>query len=525
MGDYDTFATTVATLIRPLADSLPAAVAADLARLPATRRRSLDDVLRLPSLADKRVLDGVDPPLLVPPVDPPPPLRGSFMTMGWVGESPLATESRLADTLRPGTGDLAEDLVVRLADHPDVASALAVPELDDLDVLDGRHGARHIALALLVTKSILGEDATRPAVLGIALDVVARVLPGRPKPARHADAVLARRRADYRFPAYGSRHVPTPDHWFALTPGPVEAVPDFSANGLVAVLPEGIAVRVASDEVVLVGVDVTATPPEADLSGWEEIVEVSFHTDTGDLGVAGWPVTPPWPGDLRFRVHASGRDGDHREYFRVQVWEAPLAPEKVVKRTDRLGHVLRGETPPDTPSAEHRPYLWVEESVLSVAATITVVTGASVDHVVASFDGRREDHSARDALEGYGGAILLDIGDTVFIVEINGYWGSWERYLGPASAHGRAASAFWNVNGSRRLSFAERGRLLGSFEPPFDDVPAAVAEWCDGLDLADYRSADAKMLAALARFTGHGFVRADYEALTKHGVAYILGDD
>jgi len=60
--------------------------------------------------------------------------------------------------------------------------------------------------------------------------------------------------------------------------------------------------------------------------------------------------------------------------------------------------------------------------------------------------------------------------------------------LSRASAGGRAASMYWNVNALTRLSFAEHGQVLLS-EEPFDDLeaPPAVAPTLAGLDFGDHR--------------------------------------
>jgi hypothetical protein len=52
---------------------------------------------------------------------------------------------------------------------------------------------------------------------------------------------------------------------------------------------------------------------------------------------------------------------------------------------------------------------------------------------------------------------------------------------------------FWNVNALTRLSFAESGHVLASFEPPEDiNAGPAVAAALEGLDFDDYRDREAR---------------------------------
>jgi hypothetical protein len=78
------------------------------------------------------------------------------------------------------------------------------------------------------------------------------------------------------------------------------------------------------------------------------------------------------------RVHSAGRDDtDEPERYQLVVWGAPTAPAAVHKRTDRLGHRLRGEPEPTVAQKPEAAYRWIGTSSLGQAATVTIVTGTS----------------------------------------------------------------------------------------------------------------------------------------------------
>jgi hypothetical protein len=118
---------------------------------------------------------------------------------------------------------------------------------------------------------------------------------------------------------------------------------------------------------------------------------------------------------------------------------------------------------------------------------------------------------------------VLEAGTAVLAIEYNGFQGSNEAVMRRASASGRAASMFWNVNAMTRLSFAEDGQLLASFEPPEDvDAGPAVAAALDGLDFDDYRNKTAKGLVAVQRFTGRGITARDLDQIEAAGTAFRI---
>jgi hypothetical protein len=231
-------------------------------------------------------------------------------------------------------------------------------------------------------------------------------------------------------------------------------------------------------------------------------------------------------------VHASGRDdADDEESYELAVWPAPATPAIVHKRTDQLGYRLRGEPEPARPWPPERAYRWVQHSTLSMAATVTVVTGATAEDVLRAFGA---DPDRPDSLQQISDDVIarmsadpwvavLDTGAAVLAVEYNGFQGSDEGVLCRASAAGRAASMFWNVNALTCLSFAEGGHVLASFEPPDDiDAGPAVAAALDGLDFDDYRDSTGKGLVAVQRFTGHGITAEDLERIEAADVAFRI---
>ncbi|WP_221354427.1 hypothetical protein [Streptomyces beigongshangae] len=108
-------------------------------------------------------------------------------------------------------------------------------------------------------------------------------------------------------------------------------------------------------------VDVTVTlhhaqpPPGSD--PWQEIVEISAHSASGDLMVRGimddldedLPVLSfNGPGDYRLRIHARGRDsavdltpGRVTEWYLIQAWPAPTRETTVLRQTDTYGATVR----------------------------------------------------------------------------------------------------------------------------------------------------------------------------------------
>lgn len=122
--------------------------------------------------------------------------------------------------------------------------------------------------------------------------------------------------------------------------------------------------------------------------------------------------------------------------------------------------------------AEVDAYRWIADppqSMLAVAACVTVVRGAGVAGTVSAFGG---DPSVRPepfrALVEAGASLdLAAIGavdDVVLAIEPNGWEGSRPEVLRRASASGAAVSVYWNVNMLTRFSYAVEGEVITAFE-------------------------------------------------------------
>jgi hypothetical protein len=493
--------------------------------------------------------DLADVPDLSSYVGQPPTGRGIFASAGQ--DSQVVTAVTLLERSRPGAADLAAALCRRLAGHQAIVPLLAVPpSATDEASIAAAHGAAHLALAVAVANAVIGRwspppalvDSPAAAVIGVGAGAAVILLRDVPMPARYAAAVLEKARAEYLLPRRASGSVPVAEHRFALAEGEVPEAADFSGNGLAAVVPSGVVIRtgVAAGS-VRVQLRVEEQPPPLDARAWDEVVEVSWLAAVGMASVTGAQapgdarlrgVTPPWPGYYRLRLHARGRDdADEDEGYELVIWAAPAAPDIVHKRTDRTGYRLRGEPEPDRPQPPERAYRWVKRSALDIAATVTVVTGSTVEEILRAFGADPErPESLRAIANDVNGRMsidpwvaVLEAGTAVLAIEYNGFQGSNEAVMRRASARGRAASMFWNVNAMTRLSFAEDGQLLASFEPPEDvDAGPAVAVALDGLDFDDYRNKTARGLVTVQRFTGRGITARDLDQIEAADTAFRI---
>ncbi|MFF3336253.1 hypothetical protein ACFYWX_43240 [Streptomyces sp. NPDC002888] len=158
----------------------------------------------------------------------------------------------------------------------------------------------------------------------------------------------------------GSGPVPVQYHQFNISDeeGPTGLDLGRKHNGLVQVT-DGVTI-------VLTGihtgnVDVTVTLHEAepapDSGAWQEIVEVSAHSTSGDLMVRGLmddldeelpSLSFSGPGDYRLRIHARGRDtaidlapDEVTEWYLIQAWPAAAAPATVLRQSDDYGASVR----------------------------------------------------------------------------------------------------------------------------------------------------------------------------------------
>ncbi|GGP51067.1 DUF6461 domain-containing protein [Saccharothrix coeruleofusca] len=571
MGEIDNFAASVAEHVPAIAARVPPAPAAELGRLdrpaalapptapfgasagfadPMPVRGHPGQALR--GLPAERLLGALElsvgdlplraPAALLRGIAAPP--TGTFTTIGVVGQSELTTALSMLEALHAGATRVIADLTARLARHPALATALAVGDGDEATIA-ARHGAGHFALAVVTSSAVLRalDAADPPAVVGAALQAVAQLMPTLPKPAAYEAALLAKHRAEYMLPRRASAHPLVRAHHLALADGPVPDEVDFSDNGLVAVVDGGVVIRTGLAEGrVSAHLEVLdGPPPPPEVAHVDEAVEVSWRAARGGATFAedepvSWgqarrvAETPPWPGDYRVLVQAGGRDGDYDEHYWITVWQAPWAPPVVHKRTDRLGHRLRGEPEPPLVVPPHQDHVWVERHPISQASCVTVVTGLSAQEVLRAFGAdptsrpwRLEETQRSADLRQW--VSVLQVDGAVIAFEDNGYLGADEEVLRRLSARGRAASMFWNVNALTRLSFARDGELLAGFEPIGPaQIPPAAAVWIEGLDLADYRHRKAKGLTAVARFTGRGFTPDDLAALRAADEAYLVGE-
>ncbi|WP_460491904.1 DUF6461 domain-containing protein [Dactylosporangium cerinum] len=530
-------------VVRGTADSEPACLTALRALGPLLVERLLG--------ALELVVAGHDwsgAPSLV--VDLPGLAPGGYAWVATGGHDSEATSAAaLLERLHPGLADRTVALATGIAAHPAVTRLLTIPPaVTDEPAIAARHGAAHLGLAVAVAGAVVDQVAPpvvverAAAIVGLGAGAAALLLRDGSMPPAYAAALLAKVRADYLLPRgmYGS--VSVAGNRFGLTEYEVVGQADFAGNGLVAVTDGGAVIRTGvAQGSVHVELAVLAQAPAEVESGWEEIVEVSWPAAEGRASVIAPDgtsspslrrQTPPWPGDYRVRVHARGRDDLDTEFerYKLIVWAAPAAAETVHQRTDRLGHRLRGEPEPVRPPRPEHAYRWVRRSPLSVAATVTVVIGTTLEQTLRAFgadpnrpepiDGIRRDLSSPGAIETW--VTALDTGDAVLVVEDNGHRGSNAAVLCAASASGRAASMFWNVNAVTRLSFADGGQLLASFEPwgREEAVPPQVAAALAGLDFAEPGDRTEKGLVAVERFTGCGITTDDVALIFETGIGF-----
>ncbi|ASF07006.1 hypothetical protein NBRGN_072_00090 [Nocardia brasiliensis NBRC 14402] len=560
----------VAETMRTVRPRIPASPAATLGRL----RLSSDEfgayafgesgirgeLSRLGQLLPERILGALELLVaeLVVPVVPslaallPMPDDGRAVMVGhMVGAGATTTAINELEAFRPGALALVVALTARLSEHCDVVAQLRSAPVRDADgapdeaAVAAAHGASHLALGVAVAVIVLrnlgygGDPAT---VVGAALTAACPLLRAAPMPAAYDAARIAKIRAGYLYPRYSSGTVQARDHRFALTESDFPDTADFRDNGLVVVSPAGLVVRTGTaDAVVQVRVEVFDSPPaEIDASAWDEVVEVAWTATRGLASILGAPQspgygghgslveqTPPWPGTYRVRVHATGRDdADGGESYKLAVWQSPDTETVVHKRTDRLGHRLRGEAEPPLVAEPEDAYRWVEKTALAEAGTITVVAAVDPETVVRAFGAdpavpERMDELEERAMERPWIAVA-SLTDAVLAVEYNGYQGSRGPELRALSRGTRAASLYWNVNGLTQLSFAADGRIVAAFELGEQQRDRTLEPILRDLDFDDYRNRIAKGLVAVERFTGSAFTESDLARVASAGIGFAV---
>ncbi|MFE5757547.1 hypothetical protein ACFQ7M_19360 [Streptomyces massasporeus] len=161
----------------------------------------------------------------------------------------------------------------------------------------------------------------------------------------------------------GNGLVPVQYHQFEIgdEDGPVGADLEREHNGLVHIADDAITVMTG---IHTGDVDVTVTLHEAQPAtgscngNWQETVEISAHSASGELMVRGimddldeeLPVLSfNGPGDYRLRIHARGRDtavdlapDEVTEWYLIQAWPAPTDEVSVLRQSDAYGATVRG---------------------------------------------------------------------------------------------------------------------------------------------------------------------------------------
>jgi hypothetical protein len=168
-------------------------------------------------------------------------------------------------------------------------------------------------------------------------------------------------------------------------------------------------------------------------------------------------------------------------------------------------------------AAEVAALSWVHETVIGEAACVTLVRSGDPAQVARAFGGRPRrsrratlaqaaEELAAEALGDDPVVAVRGIDSWVLAVEVNGWQGSRPEVLRRVSQGTRAVSAFWNVNGVTRFSYAASGQVLTAFEAMSPERregsdPDFLEEVRSGLpwDTADWV---ALMLALAARLTG-----------------------
>lgn len=516
MGDFRRLIDDVVPAIEALIPNEPAAL---LGRHTERRRQdhfAVGSVVQqalhaFPSLPAERLLGALELGVarldLTAPADlvarlRPLPDGSSFGLMSMSGQSALATPMSMVNAVHQGATDLIVEQVRAML--PDLSEVTG-----DEASIAAKRGAAHLAVAVAVSRAILNALGTPTAAdpvaaIGIAIGATAEILPDVPMPPAYERALLEKRRREYQGMSW-STSAPVFDHEFVLVEELGKAKADFTATGLAGAIDTGFAVRtgIAQGQVPVSVRVLLDEPGPPELESWDEVAEISYVAVEGDARF-GHGATAPWPGEFRVRVCAGGRDEDDERY-ELTIWPQSMSDPLLHKKTDRVGHLQRGEPVPPPISRPEKPYRWLKE-VLGEAATVTIITNAGVDDVVGEFE---ED------------SIALEIDGGVLVVEGNNWQGSRGEVLERLSRNGRAASHYWNVNRLTRLSFARAGQVVDAQEvmghTSFDD--SEIQEALEGLSFADYRHLDAKGITAVVRFTGAVIPEDDVRAAIQEKIS------
>lgn len=165
----------------------------------------------------------------------PIPDGSRFSLMSHVGQSALKTPVTMVAAVHPGAIKLITERVratTALLDLSDVTG--------DEAAVAARHGAAHLALAVATTTAMLRAIGTPtstdpPAISGGAIGVTALLLPSIPKPPAYAQALLQRRRDEYKGRSW-SASVPVSGHRFMSVEEPSHSWADFAAAAVTVVI-------------------------------------------------------------------------------------------------------------------------------------------------------------------------------------------------------------------------------------------------------------------------------------------------
>ncbi|PKV82910.1 hypothetical protein [Streptomyces sp. TLI_146] len=153
----------------------------------------------------------------------------------------------------------------------------------------------------------------------------------------------------------------SPDTGMQALPG----LPERVDNGVAVVADDGVCLLSGMDSGdIWLGVEVWEAPPPLDLDSWDDVVETTITSTTGELTPAevnaepdeeqvDWPnLAATGPGTYRLRISVRGRDaGADADYLeedeepveehRLQAWPAPAEPDVIHQAGDRIGAYWR----------------------------------------------------------------------------------------------------------------------------------------------------------------------------------------
>jgi hypothetical protein len=175
------------------------------------------------------------------------------------------------------------------------------------------------------------------------------------------------------------------------------------------------------------------------------------------------------------------------------------------------------------------PHEWLLDSGLVAAGCITVMVGLDRAAALAAFGADTTQVSPTDAYgfedEPNSHVYVVEVPGGAAAFEYNGFWGSRPEVLIPASAGGRAASLFWNVEDDNAFTCAENGEIVATVdmydaEDGDDSLPADLQSiFAQAMDEVFHWRAVG--LSMVEQFTG---IKVSAELLARATVGHpILG--